>query len=255
MKAGFTLVELLVVLAIVAVLAGLLLGATKVVRARGDTARCTANLRQLAGANAAFAADHGGQFVRAQDASNTVRWHGVRASSGEKFDPEKGPLAPYLGRDGGVKICPTFQRALTEEASFNEEGSGGYGYNAVYIGGIPGDAFSSEYLANVAQPSKTVMFTDAAFPNSKGLQEYPFSEPFRAVDYAGRLRAKLSPSVHFRHDERTNVAWCDGHVSSEGPSQLGGINRYGGDGSQWKVGWFGPADENGWWNPRRIGRE
>jgi prepilin-type processing-associated H-X9-DG protein len=99
------------------------------------------------------------------------------------------------------------------------------------------------------------MFTDSAFPRAAGLQEYAYSEPFQWVDYRGRPRGALDPSTHFRHNDHANVAWCDGHVTTESWSKLGGQNRYNGDSGKWRIGWFGPQDENGWWNPQRPCRE
>lgn len=54
---GFTLVELLVVLAIIAVLAGLLLPALAAGRKRSYSARCLSNLHQIGIANALYASD------------------------------------------------------------------------------------------------------------------------------------------------------------------------------------------------------
>lgn len=247
---AFTLLELLVVITIIAILAGLSLGVARVARERGHTAQCLSNLRQLAAANLAHAADNGGQYVTAQDPSNTIRWHGTREGGDGAFDPTKGPLAPYLGSEGRVKFCPALREVLKGEDTF-EEGTGGYGYNATYIGGTPRDRYTGERSANVPRAALTVMFTDAGFPRANGLQEYAYCEPFRSIDAAGRLRGTLSPSVHFRHGDRANVAWCDGHASSEQSTQLGGGNVYGGDAKKWKIGWFGPSDENGYWNPGR----
>ncbi len=248
-SAAFTLLELLVVSSIIAIFAALVMGALQAARARGDAVACTSHLAQLATANLAYTADHDGSYVPAQDASNSVRWHGARTGGGA-FDPTKGPLAPYLGSEGRVKLCPTFRDALTGGQSF-EEGSGGYGYNATYIGGTPADPFSATRISNVPQPARTVMFTDTAFARAAGLQEYPFCEPRKWVNPSGKLRGKLIPSVHFRHADLANVAWCDGHVSAEAPTELGkGDAYYGGDPGKWKLGWFGPEAENGYWNPR-----
>jgi hypothetical protein len=38
-------------------------------------------------------------------------------------------------------------------------------------------------------------------------------------------------------------------VSAEEPSRLGTKNFYGGDDKKEGVGWFGPEEENGYWNP------
>ncbi len=247
---AFTLLELLVVIAIIGVLAALVMSVLASVSNSTQATQCAANLRQLALANIAYASDNSGQYVPAQDARNRIRWHGTRSSSQGEFDPTKGPLAPYLGGDGRIKLCPTFTKALKGAQSF-ENGTGGYGYNAAYIGGIPASFYTSERVANVWHPAQTVMFTDTAFARAGGIQEYAWCEPFQWVDSSGQLAGALSASVHFRHKERANVAWCDGHVSSEPYSKLDGGNVYGGNGSQWQIGWFGPGAENGFWNPRR----
>ncbi len=247
---AFTLLELLVTIAIIAVLAALSFTAINSARGRGDAAKCVGNLRQLSAAALTYLGENGGQYVPAQEPGNRIRWHGVRSGVKAKFDPTKGPLAPYLGRDRHVKLCPALHRVLSGPQSF-EDGTGGYGYNAAYIGGTPLDPFKPERAANVPTASRVVMFADCAFPREDGLQEYAYAEPWQWVDYRGRPRGPLSPSVHFRHNETANVAWCDGHISAEKPSKIGTRNSYGGDEEKWNIGWFGPEDDNGYWNPQR----
>jgi prepilin-type N-terminal cleavage/methylation domain-containing protein/prepilin-type processing-associated H-X9-DG protein len=247
-KCAFTLLELLIVVAILGIVATLTLAAISGARDQADAVQCASNLRALMTANFSYAADHDGQFVAAQEPSNLVRWHGVRDSTGDKFDGSKGPLAPYLGREGRVKLCPALKRALTGASSF-EEGSGGYGYNAAYIGGTPNSTWTPERLAGLERPAQTVMFTDAAFARADGVQEYAYSEPWQAERPLGRFRGKLNASVHFRHSDKANVAWCDGHLSAEPYSKLDSGNVYGGDSTKQKIGWFGPSEKNGYWRP------
>ncbi len=246
---GFTLIELLVVIAIVGILAALIFSSLQSIREGGNAVQCTNNLRELAAANLRYASDHDGRFCPAQEPSNRIRWHGVRTSVTAPFDPTQGPLAPYLGSEARVKLCPTFRDIVKGADSF-ENGSGGYGYNAVYVGGTPPNKWIGEIIANVPVPARTVMFADCALSRDNGVQEYPFAEPWQWVSPAGKLSGSLSPSVHFRHNGRANVAWCDGHVTAESPSKLGGINFYGGDDAKQKIGWLGPEEENGYWNPR-----
>lgn len=66
---GFTLLELLVVIAVIAILAGLLLPALAGVKARGHSASCKSNLKQLQLAWGMYADDNGGRV-----AGNVVRW-------------------------------------------------------------------------------------------------------------------------------------------------------------------------------------
>jgi prepilin-type processing-associated H-X9-DG protein len=227
----------------------LLVAAVARSRSAGFGAQCVGHLHQLAAANLQYAGENDGRFCFAQDKRNNLRWHGLRASVSQEFDGSMGPLAPYLGREARVKMCPAFEKILKGAKSF-ESGSGGYGYNAVYIGGTPANPWDGELLVNVPSPATTLMFADTAMSRKDGVQEYPFAEPPRWVAPSGKLAGALSPSVHFRHNGRANVAWCDGHVSQEAPGRLGTRNTYGGDDKENKVGWFGPDAENGYWNPR-----
>jgi prepilin-type N-terminal cleavage/methylation domain-containing protein len=54
---GFTLTELLVVIAVIAILAGLILGALSRIRERADLTVCQSNLRQLGLALALYVGD------------------------------------------------------------------------------------------------------------------------------------------------------------------------------------------------------
>ena len=247
-RSGFTLVELLVVVSIIAILVAIALPVYGKVMIRVRATASMSNLHQLATANLSYVADNAGYFCPAQDLKNLVRWHGARTSSTGTFDPTKGFLSPYLGREGRVVTCPLFADMIKGSGSF-EDGTGGYGYNATYIGGTPADFYQPIAVSQVPRPPQTVMFASTAFAKSDGLQEYPFCEPREWVDPNYQLSGELQPSVHFRANGRAIVAWCDGHVTLEAPSQLGGTDYYEGDSKTAKIGWFGPKENNGYWNP------
>jgi prepilin-type N-terminal cleavage/methylation domain-containing protein/prepilin-type processing-associated H-X9-DG protein len=255
-SAGFTLVELLVVIAIVAVLLSVLLPALGQARKVARSAVCGSNLRQLLLANIGYANEHGGRFVPAASditGDNLHRWHGVREDVQSPFDPARGPLRAYLGGDGAIKRCPSFDDFLGEAGPMRafEAGAGGYGYNHAYVGGRfdkfgfgPEGARRTAALTDVTRPARTVMFTDAAYIGfgSRELIEYSFAEPPFHVGMPGGFRP--NPSIHFRHLGRASVGWVDGHVDTQSLAfslDYQTHSRVTGDqAEQVGVGWFGP---------------
>lgn len=83
---GFSLIELLVTVAIIALLVGVLLPVLGSVRGEGRTIACGSNLRQLGIANASYAAEHDGVFAA----------YGQVGTHYEGWWTEV--LAPYLAR-------------------------------------------------------------------------------------------------------------------------------------------------------------
>lgn len=251
---GFTLVEVLIVVAAIAILVAVAQVGLSHASTKGKGVQSAANLRNLAIANAGYVSENG-VYCPAGDRTNRRRWHGGRTSASGKFDPRKGFLSPYLGESEQVGICPLFKATSAETY---EDGTGGYGYNATYIGGLPGMEFNpktgiylSQRAANVLNPSRTIMFTTAAYARTGGLQEYAFCEPPFGDDGDGPNGSRPSPTVHFRVNGKALVAWCDGSVSAESRnSSSPGYNPHGGDAEEEGLGWVGPEENNGWWNPR-----
>lgn len=144
---GFSLTELLVVAAVVAVLAAMLLPAAGMVRAAASSARCLASLRQVGMAGMAYADEWRGQhcptlswvdqahwFAATYDANNTQKWQQFLAPyfeddhAGQWSSPK---LESADQRRTVFKGCPDAAERL---APFNYGGSNvqwefGYGMN------------------------------------------------------------------------------------------------------------------------------
>ena len=265
-KTAFSLIELLVVLSIVSLLMGILIPSLSRARQQVRGVVCQSNIRQIYLANVGYASENDDFYVRAAFdiwgfgfGGGQHRWHGMREASGinpdpEKntFDPLKGPLIAYLA-DGKVKQCPQIVRFVKDgNKNAFEAGCGGYGYNSVGVGsrnyqyGFCDEAMrSSMKTTEIRQPSEKVMFTDTAFVQGypdRYLIEYSFCEPPHFVFFNGIKIIEAGrpvPSIHFRHLGKTNVIWCDGHVSSE-PFAFSKLEQEVLE--RFKIGWFGPDD-------------
>lgn len=262
---AFSLIELLVVIATIALLMSILMPALVGARAQGIAMVCRSNLRQLVLANIGYSNENDGFCVPAAEdlwlplpmslQGGYHRWHGVRDSGCEPFDPLKGPLSKYLS-DGKVKECPARVNFTKDQpASINFElGCGGYGYNMTYLGSClwqAGLGFKERYrqttsMLKISKPDKTLMFADTAFyQDNQYLIEYSFAEPPYFV-MNGQLFTGMysSPSIHFRHRGQANVGWSDGHISSKKMAELSDENVYKALSARMKLGWFEPVDNS-----------
>lgn len=265
-RPAFSLIELLIVVAIIALLTAILVPALSLARQSAQQTVCATNLRGLGLANFLYAGGHDGFFVPGAPDINdgfggTIRWHGVRVSPGvssnpedNKFDPTKGPLSPYF-LDGKMKECRSFKNYVQSgEHNAYESGSGGYGYNNTYVGsrtrwggGIASGARDTE----IKRPAGTIMFADAAMAQADANGEYLTEESFVYSPYSlngqevMRSWGLASPTMHFRHQGQADIIWCDGHVDSREMSfSIPGTTPYGGHPEKWKIGWPGPDDNS-----------
>jgi prepilin-type N-terminal cleavage/methylation domain-containing protein/prepilin-type processing-associated H-X9-DG protein len=169
---GFTLVELLVVVAIIAVLAGLLFPVFAQAREKGRQTYCLSNLRQMSAAMMLYTEDHDGFYPPAigRDGRRPIdvdaTWmHFLEPylkSSGVFIDPSSGapqePLHNYgyapsirtMGYDAISLIVDPWGIAMWE-------GLGGYYGRPI---GWYREEIPSRNVADVARPTETVLVCD-----------------------------------------------------------------------------------------------
>ncbi len=274
-RRAFTLIEMLVVIAIIAMLLSIMMPCLSSAKKHCQAVVCRSNIRQLYIANTSYTLSNDDFYVLA--GSDLVfhddgipsnggyhRWHGTRQSDGASADVQentsdatKGPLSLYLA-GGEVKQCPANVKYYTEGIKAFEAGCGGYGYNSVGVGSrcyqynLISDIRamkSSMKTTEIENPAEKVMFTDTAYVSGGQLIEYSFCEPPMFVLDLGsgtREYPGVVPSIHFRHLGKTNVVWCDGHVSAE---KLDFPESVKDKPEQFRIGWFGPKD-NALFRPR-----
>lgn len=247
---AFTLVELLVVMAVIGVLGALLAPAVSEALAAARQSLCAQQLHQLVLANTQYAGDHSHYAPAAPDlfGANQTRWHGGRTHSSAPFDPARGPLRDYLGTLAAVRACPAL-KGTRSGPSVNafEAACGGYGYNhlgvgsTTYLDGYTPKALRQGMMPDeLSTPASTLMFADTAFPQPYHapayLIEYSFAEAYFFVNGSPPRETSepALPSIHFRHRGHANVAWAAGQVSAE-PIAVPGPDAY----ARFGIGWVG----------------
>ncbi|HIE53497.1 MAG TPA: type II secretion system protein [Armatimonadetes bacterium] len=126
-RKGFTFIELLVVVSLIAVLAAILFPVFARAREKGFTAECLHHLQQIAIALQLYAADHFGHYP--------------------PRDNDWEPLFPYL-RDRSVLVCP----APTAEENFAGRNDPLVGPGYRYKGGLCHDDWPEIPLASDSAP-------------------------------------------------------------------------------------------------------
>jgi prepilin-type N-terminal cleavage/methylation domain-containing protein len=175
---AFTLVELLVVVAVISLLASLLLPALAAAREAGRAAACLSNLRQLGTAWAMYAREYSDRAMPAADdrATNVVHWWGtVVASSPPRVEQGSGLISPYFDAglyERSVLECPNqpWGSYRPQPSGFPAPGSptSTYGYNGYglcppmtpgYRAAIGGQRWLR--LGEVHRPTEVFVFADA----------------------------------------------------------------------------------------------
>lgn len=194
---AFTLVEVLVVLAVVALLASLLLPSLGRSLEAGNQAKCVANLRSLGSAAQLYVADNDGALPTSAGMTDTP-------SFGWSGDWWMKQISPYLDesmrwRDNmgvGVSKTPFACPSGTPKGKWH----GHYGMNSIAVPfARPRDP--KKRLVSVASHSETLLFADA-------LTVYINEE------FVVRGESAAHGSLAFRHNNSANVVYLDGHVGS-----------------------------------------
>ena len=118
-------------------------------------------------------------------------------------------LYPYL-RGHSVSVCPSLNYFL---AQFKLKATGaayGYGYNWYFS--APSNRPPIK-VARIQRPPEITLFANAAQVNDfedPASESNPMLEEWYYVDISADY-----PNGHFRHAQKANVFFCDGHVALE----------------------------------------
>jgi prepilin-type N-terminal cleavage/methylation domain-containing protein/prepilin-type processing-associated H-X9-DG protein len=212
---GLTLIELLIVVAVIGLLAAVLLPVLATSQSSVFRIKCVNNLRQLGLASQMYWEDHEGAAFRYKGAftnGGDIYWFGWiepwnGANEGHRrYDPRLAALYPYLqGR--GLEVCPS----LNYRSQFKLKSNGatyGYGYNRHLS---PPASLRALNVNQLRHPGETALLADAAQVNTfqfPATPDHPLLEEFYYV-------SADEATAHFRHRRLANVVFCDGHVATE----------------------------------------
>lgn len=189
---GFTLTEVLVVAAIIAVLIVLLIPSLTAFRDRALAAKCAGNLRSMGGAIRLSASDDNGKWVILDSLYGTwskrLRDRGYLLADGASFCPCFNPkhYAPYQTYGAtwlGLALAPDDQNIITC---------------------LPSQGTRTYYDINlmvIAKPSKYLLLADSYTTRFKS--QYHIVQGGTSLD-----------EIHLRHNNRANVLFADGHVDA-----------------------------------------
>ncbi len=201
----FTLIELLIVIAIIAILASMLLPALNKARQRGKATLCTSRLKQTMQGCLLYDGDYNGQIILYEKTTGRS-WLGVMQSK-------------YLNRN--VSICPNTKPYTGTNIKLelyrycygmgNYRGAAGrephFGNNFYFNVADKGWGFNTK---KSRQPSKLAVLADTVFANNhatySGVGSYQFE--FGGFTEGGTV------GVFLAHQNNANIAFLDGHVSA-----------------------------------------
>lgn len=233
---AFTMVEMLVVIAVIGILVSMLLPAIGRAKQKARNVRCISNLRQLHLAFNGYANDHadqlpplnsGGTFknpIKPHDPTNW--WYRILS--------ENGAYITSVTNKNGVWRCPNV--AVDDlDSPFGEEMEG-YGVveNSDHVPGLDsliwyafdrnGKPRGSYRMSAIRRPSELWLVGDVGVPKPSidDLSQHPYGGYYRTdistfpPDKLGIWDNKPSPKQPaLRHNLRANISYVDGHIEGK----------------------------------------
>lgn len=198
---GFTLVELLTVIAIIGILAGILISVVGKIRSSGRSVQCVSNLRQIHMTIVSHAQENKGVLVAGHNYTTNKDWY-QKTSALAAYMPGTGIAAGVTLQQ--IAVCPE-NRTDTPMSPQDQYGmyvNNDYGYPYAYNYFVLTNSATAPVvrLSDVQNATQVVMLTDSVAGQGWG------------AGFADATDSKWS-RIGVPHSDKTHVLWCDGHVT------------------------------------------
>lgn len=225
MKRKFTLLELLITIGIIAILASLLLPSLAKARAKGKSASCTGNLRQIGMAVIQYAGDHNDILVPVDNENGIWRWPEALMGTDSVKETKGTYISIPLFRCVSVRAATDLSATITSGDAWIRRGwwkqYPHYGMNWQGIGRRPASPMLDKpilKLAEIRTPSLKTFICDTAMMEAAGGVKNESGGSYRWL--ADQTGGNWPSGFHSwglpvgRHISRANILHCDGSVGS-----------------------------------------
>jgi prepilin-type processing-associated H-X9-DG protein len=215
----FTILELLLTVAVIVVLMGMLLPMLKNARETTYGIACLSNIKQIGQGWMMYISDNNGGLPPGR----TQYWNKVFGSSTPKYFVWSQFLQPYIGESesygkwyssglttkfklNGILACPKWRITMAQDSNYAFYTPYGMNSNGVGHNNDFGNEYAYGNIKQLKRPNLQILIGDSVYPDG-AMPDYGCH-----VFYVPLLCSPDFAGVSFRHLNKASTLYCDGHA-------------------------------------------